>query len=173
VKTQRLRDWLEIIGLFSVVASLIFVGLQLKQTQEIAIASQYQARSDTNQEFALGRMQNNFVMEVSGKYFRQNETIARIAKELEHDHGALSDEELGAVVTTLQIVLKNHENLHYQNEIGFLEDESYLPLNADLRGLLAGPLRHTYRAYRNEYRASFQSMVDHMLADIEDGDATN
>ena len=173
MKTQKLRDWLEIVGLFSVVASLIFVGLQLKQTQEIAVASQYQARFDAYQEFALGRMQNDFVMEVSGKYFRQNEIIARIAKELERDHGALSDEQLGVVVTTLQIVLKTHENLHYQNEVGFLEDESYLPLNADLRRLLAGPLRHVYRAQRNNYRASFQSAVDEVLGDIEVGEATN
>ena len=38
MKQAKLRDWLEIVGIFSVVLSLIFVGLQLRQTQKIAIA---------------------------------------------------------------------------------------------------------------------------------------
>ena len=34
----KLRDWLEIVGIFSVVVSLVFVGLQMRQTHEIALA---------------------------------------------------------------------------------------------------------------------------------------
>lgn len=32
----KLHDWLEIVGIFAVVASLLFVGLQMRQTQTIA-----------------------------------------------------------------------------------------------------------------------------------------
>lgn len=32
----KLRDWLEIVGIFAVVASLLFVALQMQQTQTIA-----------------------------------------------------------------------------------------------------------------------------------------
>ena len=42
---DKLRDWLEIVGVFSIVASLVFVGFQIKQTQDIAIAAQYQERA--------------------------------------------------------------------------------------------------------------------------------
>jgi len=45
------KEVAEILGITSIVASLIFVGLQLKQSQEIAIAAQYQARTDTIIEF--------------------------------------------------------------------------------------------------------------------------
>ena len=38
MKQTKLRDWLEIVGIFAVVVSLIFVGLQIQQTQNIAIA---------------------------------------------------------------------------------------------------------------------------------------
>lgn len=34
--TAKLNDWLQIFGIFALVASLIFVGLQLKQEQDIA-----------------------------------------------------------------------------------------------------------------------------------------
>jgi hypothetical protein len=33
--SAKLNDWLQVIGIFALVASLVFVGLQLKQTQEI------------------------------------------------------------------------------------------------------------------------------------------
>jgi hypothetical protein len=36
--SQKLHDWLQITGIAAVVASLIFVGLQLKQSDEIALA---------------------------------------------------------------------------------------------------------------------------------------
>jgi hypothetical protein len=43
--SAKLNDWMQVVGIFAVVASLIFVGLQMRQTHEIALASQYQARS--------------------------------------------------------------------------------------------------------------------------------
>lgn len=38
MKQAKLRDWLEIIGILAVVVSLVFVGLQIRQTQDIAIS---------------------------------------------------------------------------------------------------------------------------------------
>ena len=37
----RMKDWLEILGISAVVASLIFVGLQMKQDRKIATADSY------------------------------------------------------------------------------------------------------------------------------------
>jgi hypothetical protein len=36
--SQRLHDWLQVIGIAAVVASLLFVGLQIRQSDEIALA---------------------------------------------------------------------------------------------------------------------------------------
>lgn len=36
--SRKLNDWLQVIGLFGVLAGLIFVGLQLRQDRQIAIA---------------------------------------------------------------------------------------------------------------------------------------
>ena len=37
--------WIQLLGMFSIVASLVFVGLEMRQSQRIAIAGQQQARS--------------------------------------------------------------------------------------------------------------------------------
>jgi hypothetical protein len=41
------KDGAELIGIGAIVLSLIFVGFQIKQSHEIAMAAQYQARLDT------------------------------------------------------------------------------------------------------------------------------
>ena len=50
--SAKLSEWLQIIGMFGVIASLIFVGLQMKQNHEIALSATYQSRAqmeiDTN-----------------------------------------------------------------------------------------------------------------------------
>ena len=38
MKQAKFREWLEVVGIFAVVVSLVFVGLQMRQTQQIAIA---------------------------------------------------------------------------------------------------------------------------------------
>ena len=43
MNSQKLHDWLQIIGIAAVVASLVFVGLQLKQSDEIALAQVYES----------------------------------------------------------------------------------------------------------------------------------
>jgi len=51
MKRFNWRDLTEIVGFVAIVASLIFVGMQLMQSQEIAIASQYQERASTAVEY--------------------------------------------------------------------------------------------------------------------------
>ena len=47
MNTSKLNDWMQVVGIFALVASLIFVGLQMKQTQEIALSDAYQSRAAT------------------------------------------------------------------------------------------------------------------------------
>ena len=39
--SQKLNDWLQIIGLFGVIASLVFVGLQMRQSYKLALSDNY------------------------------------------------------------------------------------------------------------------------------------
>ena len=41
MKSMNWKDVVEFVGIAAIVASLLFVGLQLKQSQEIAVAAQY------------------------------------------------------------------------------------------------------------------------------------
>jgi len=80
MNSAKLHDWLEIIGIAAVVASLLFVSLQLKQSQEIAIAGQYQARFETVAAFAVAQMQSGPAMSVIGKETQSGRSPARKAR---------------------------------------------------------------------------------------------
>ena len=54
---QRIKvsfdTWIQLFGMLGVIGGLIFVGLEMQQTQRIAIASQVQARNDALMVFLL------------------------------------------------------------------------------------------------------------------------
>jgi hypothetical protein len=62
MKSTDFRGIAELIGVAAIVASLIFVGLQLKQSQEIAIASQYQARAEATMSFFSSHMESEYLI---------------------------------------------------------------------------------------------------------------
>ena len=45
MKKVSLDTWIQLIGIISIVASLTFVGLEMRQSQRIALVSQIQERS--------------------------------------------------------------------------------------------------------------------------------
>ena len=54
--SRKLTDWLQGVGLFALVGSLVFVGLQMRQTHEIAEATLYQMRSDAARELMTAQV---------------------------------------------------------------------------------------------------------------------
>ena len=53
LKSAKLHDWLQIVGIFALVLSLIFVGLQIRQEQEIAIVDTYGAVAETEIDLSI------------------------------------------------------------------------------------------------------------------------
>jgi hypothetical protein len=49
--SERFNVWLQLAGMLGIIFSLLFVGLQLKQSQDIAIASQYAERATDVREY--------------------------------------------------------------------------------------------------------------------------
>ena len=46
--------WIQLLGMTGVLGGLMFVGLEMQQTQQIAIAGQTQARNQQQLDFFLG-----------------------------------------------------------------------------------------------------------------------
>ena len=66
--SAKLNDWLQIIGLFGVIAGLFFVGLQMRQDQKIAMPAAYQARADTTIDLLLTNSENPVLLAAQNKW---------------------------------------------------------------------------------------------------------
>ncbi len=105
VKIADWKGYAELIGIVAIVASLLFVGLQLKQGHEIALATQYHARAETTQNLHLAGIESDW-------------TIPAL-------RGKVSDE-VSVKDTNLWlwfwIQMDNH---YYQYQAGFLEESAW------------------------------------------------
>ena len=60
MKNVSLDVWIQLLGMTGIIASLIFVGLEMRQTQRIAIAGQQQARASANMDTLNAFIESGF-----------------------------------------------------------------------------------------------------------------
>ena len=143
---SKIGDWLQVAGMLGVMASLIFVGLQLKQTQEIALSSIYQER-------AMAATENNAA-------FANNPTyLSGAAKIRANDIVSLTAQEKIALAFQAGNEMIQLENNHFQYEAGFLSDEHWQRNLDELKCFYELPFnRNVVSGW--PFRASFQVVID-------------
>jgi hypothetical protein len=112
MKAEKLSDWLQVVGTFGVIASLVFVGLEMRQTREIAISQIYHSRADAER--------SNYTEAISSQAY-----LSGIAKLSSGSVGTLTPEEDAAVIHFFMAQLSTWENDHFQYQNGFLSEEHW------------------------------------------------
>jgi len=152
MKDSRIRDSLEVIGLFGVIASLIFVGLELQQSQQIAISNASQARTDSTIEL-LSILATEPVL-------RSGFQKLSAGKEEERTF-----DERFAMNQMSVAALMNYENIHYQYLNGFVPLERWRGTIAFLEANLAEPgFRRVYESNISGWSPRFRAVVEEILA---------
>ena len=158
--STKLNDWMQVVGIFAVVASLIFVGLQMKQSQEIAVAAQYQERANTSVMFWVESKNDETSKIFWGRGFQSflesteyPDGTAGWAKEM-----TVSD--IGFVYLNAQSLLTQIDNHYLQYRSGFLNEESWAPFRARLDGGLGLPPFIDFWAFTaHQWPQSFRDLV--------------
>lgn len=158
MNSQKLNDWLQIVGLFGVIASLMFVGLQLKQTQDIAASETYQNRTAIANELnAAGMSSSEFLSGVSKVYLnRIDELTMQEAVALEWYVGS---------------ILLLMENNHLQLKAGYLTEEQWQANLDEMTCMFSVPL-FVQVADEWDFRGSFREVLSEVIEKIPD-DAPN
>jgi hypothetical protein len=142
----KLNDWLQLVGMFAVVASLIFVGLQMRQDHEIALSGIYQTRAQMTIDINLASTD-------PAKF------VTAIAKIYADEIDKITPEELVTLEYNLASSIVLIENNHYQYESGFLSDSHWLRSRRDLYCMFSLPLNRTL-LIGWEFRPEFQRVID-------------
>jgi len=146
VKETGWKDIAELIGIVAIVASLIFVGLQLKQSQEIAISSQYQARLDS-------------IIAVKGNLL-QSDSLIDVTRKVENG------EPLGQMdILVLELAVGQAFDLwetnHFQYVGGFISEEHWQGVLREIDMSLGNLyVPEFWASNRLSYRESFAEIID-------------
>ena len=164
----RLHNWIELVGLVAIVSSLIFVGLELKQSREVAIAGQYQDRANIGADYFLSRLENEHLIAYLGIELAvdyESDRLGPTQKEHFEEHGP---ESLAFNYLHMNIVFLMYDNIYFQFENGFLTEESWAAIRYQLKGALGYPLWVEFFQNRSEgRRKSFRDLCFQLLAEIE------
>ena len=155
--SSKLNDWMQVIGIFAVVASLIFVGLQMKQTHEIALSQAYQARASSVAEVVMAMASNEHAMSAFSKGFMGQDD-------------SVSDAEQSAGFWSLYAVVGLYENAYYQYELGFLPENHWRAHRESLKTMMKinSFWRNSIRSLSPGMRPSFREAVGAIDAEIRE-----
>ena len=144
--SEKLNDWVQILGMVGIIGSLVFVGLQLKQSQEIAIASQYQARLDS-------------IIAVKGNLL-QSDSLIDVTRKVENDE-PLNEMDILVLDLAVGQVFDLWETNHFQYVSGFISEEHWQGVLREIDmsfGKLYVP--EFWASNRLGYRESFAEIID-------------
>jgi hypothetical protein len=158
---MRETDWKDIaefVGIAAIVASLIFVGLEMRQSQEIAIADQYQARAEIALDNWRDRKDNAIsVRRVGGRELESHGFPGYLDEDA-------SLEEIGTDLLDVRMTFLIYDNLHFQYESGFLTEESWDSHVRTMRGFLSRPrFQHYVYEHKGGFRTSYWDLCDHLV----------
>jgi hypothetical protein len=164
MKMSDWKDTAELIGIAAIVASLIFVGLQMKQSQDIAIADQYQERANTAIDYYLAHMAEPAVSDrgrrmIDGGYYDD------YPADVQEYVSELTPEAMALAYLRFRTSMNLQDNNYFQYESGFMTEEAWQAQLSRFQKLFSNRLfAETYKMEKEEYRKSFQELCDEILA---------
>ena len=128
--SAKLNDWMQVVGIFALVASLIFIGLQIRQTYEIALAATYQARVATSVEMIASSAANERAL------------------------AAWAGRQMALALFFI------YDNIHFQYESGFMKADGWAAARIDIKGAMRVLFLRRYMNSRLEHmRPSFRAVI--------------
>ena len=141
MKSMSGKDIAEFTGIAAIVASLVFVGLQLKQSQEIAIANQYQAWAEASL--------NLFATHIEAAYATPG------------NRDEITDTLTAGDIAQANWLWTAADNNYYQFQRGFTEDEAWLGQMEVAKSIYeACPIRFVWETRKQSMRPEFVALVD-------------
>ena len=154
--SSKISDWLQIVGLFGVIGSLMFVGLQMKQEQEIARSAASQARTELSVQYLLETAANAELGSAESKLLSENQE-------------SLTYSEARVLNLNQAALLFVYENIHYQYTNGFIADERWQGTRASIKTRLFQHtgLRERYESNPIQWSSSFRGVLDEIITEID------
>ena len=140
---SKWKDIAELVGIVAIIASLLFVGLQLKQSHEIALATQYQSRAEATMNLHLASIEADWVAPIPAL------------------RNGISDKFSARDINVFLWLWIQFDNHFYQYESGFLEESAWQAQHRNIRELYSlCDARFVYEWRKKGLRSTFVELVE-------------
>lgn len=165
------KDIAEFVGIGAIVASLIFVGLELQQQQEIALAAQYQERLRTGFDYFLGISERQVWQQRTAERLRHQYNLRGLSREDRELLENGSPRDISDWFVQAQINLLIFDNQYLQYESGFSSEEAWQYQRERLKWMLQmnSFARQEIRTFGSRFRPSFVDVASRLIDEIESG----
>ena len=152
MKSLKFNDWIQLLGVAGLIGSLIFVGIELKLSRELAVADGYQQRTALSIEVQLSDLE-------------AFDRLTPIYAKLETDQPLSQSEKRFYISTTLPW-LSYWENIHFQHQMGLISDEQWRSSRNSLRSVARiSFFQEWWLEQHDSWRESFAQEVDGLIKD--------
>ena len=151
MNSAKLNDWMQVVGIFALVASLLFVGLEMRQSQRIALSAAYQSRADSSMALRMAPLDSESLQTAYAKLYGEGGDLESLTPV---ERVALRSQWNGTMVYI--------ENMHYQFVTGFITEEHWKTNRNELTNLLRRIPAWRAALVENcgNYRASFCAEIE-------------
>jgi len=163
------KDIAESAGVAAIIGSLIFVGLELRQQQEIALAAQYQERARTGFDYFFGVSEKPIWQKMQADTIRRRYDVSQLSARDRELFEEGTDKELTDWWIVSEINLMIYDNLHFQYVSGFSSEEIWQSQRDRLKFMLQfnSFTRQQIKLAGSRYRQSFVDVANDLIAEIE------
>jgi hypothetical protein len=150
--SAKLNDWLQVIGIFGLVASLIFVGLEMRQAQIISMSQTYQSRTAVTVEW-------------NSAFAANPAALSAYRKAREGNEDEITTQEYDALRRTMSGMYFLYDNAHYQYQSGFVSSDFWEMTREGLRKNMEIPVvRDIFIEFSDgRGRPEFRTLVKEIL----------
>ena len=168
MKTNR-HQFVEIAGLIAIVASLVFVGMQLLLDRELAAAEQYSFRAESRMETLRAHLGSDDYISAMVTVFESDgrappfydEEFAKLANQ-----NNVSTREVIIFWIEEELNMLTWDNLYYQYNQGLLEEEFWLGAKQSLIFALQSPFRRAL-LINGYFRRPINNLIDELLNELD------
>ena len=153
MKKEEVNDWLQLGASIGVIVSLIFVGLEIRQSHQIARADVYQQRAAIFIQMMTAFVQPDRVTDAWDKLQKGQ---------------PITQQEKNQAMAIYYPAITYYENNHFQFQLGMLSEEHWQSSKNGIRGLASDQLfRDWWEDSGETFRNSFATEVDVLVSENE------
>lgn len=164
------KDIIEIVGIFAIVISLIFVGVQLRLERKMAMAEQYFNRAESvKEDYRTLLLSPEYFRAIEDNWTRTGESyfdkydwqemaeVREGTRRISSIYGAVLDNRLAIV---------GYDNLYFQYKQGFIDEETWIGLRGALKRSMSGS-QISRDIYQLAARPNIKPVIEEILREIE------